>query len=223
MDSELLLILIISCVAVLLAALMLYAMRRGKKKEKEEPLEVPEVPEVREGWPLKVERSVTSADAKKAQDELRILDLEREILSHAIRRLYEAQAEGKITEEERNRLAQGYKGRMLEIKDTISKGESVVALHELETMQEDLIKLFDERFDEINEKIANLRSTLEFKPVKEVPIPSPAPPSIPPEKAKRKARKPSAPKKTEAEKRIDEIRAEVEKVLERLGQIEVEA
>lgn len=216
MDSELLLILIISCVAVLLAALMLYAMRRGKKKKKEEQLEVPEV---REGWPLKVERSVTSADAKKAQDELRILDLEREILSHAIRRLYEAQAEGKITEEERNRLAQGYKGRMLEIKDTISKGESVVALHELETMQEDLIKLFDERFDEINEKIANLRSTLEFKPVKEVPIPSPAPP----EKAKRKARKPSAPKKTEAEKRIEEIRAEVEKVLERLGQIEVEA
>lgn len=215
-DSELLLILIISCVAVLLAALMLYAMRRGKKKKKEEPLEVPEV---REGWPLKVERSVTSADAKKAQDELRILDLEREILSHAIRRLYEAQAEGKISEEERDRLAQGYKGRMLEIKDTISKGESVVALHELETMQEDLIKLFDERFDEINEKIANLRSTLEFKPVKEVPIPSPAPP----EKAKRKARKPSAPKKTEAEKRIDEIRAEVEKVLERLGQIEVEA
>lgn len=223
MDSELLLILIISCVAVLLAALMLYAMRRGKKKKKEEPLEVPEVPEVREGWPLKVERSVTSADAKKAQDELRILDLEREILSHAIRRLYEAQAEGKITEEERNRLAQGYKGRMLEIKDTISRGESVVALHELETMQGDLIKLFDERFDEINEKIANLRSTLEFKPVKEVPIPSPAPPSAPPEKAKRKARKPSAPKKTEAEKRIDEIRAEVEKVLERLGQIEVEA
>jgi len=108
---------------------------------------------------------------------------------------------------------------MLEIKDTISKGESVVALHELETMQEDLIKLFDERFDEINEKIANLRSSLEFKPVKEVPIPSPAPP----EKAKRKARKPSAPKKTEAEKRIEEIRAEVEKVLERLGQIEVEA
>jgi hypothetical protein len=222
-DSELLLILIISCVAVLLAALMLYAMRSGKKKKKEELLEVPEVPEVRERWPLKVERSVTSADAKKAQDELRILDLEREILSHAIRRLYEAQAEGKISEEERDRLAQGYKGRMLEIKDMMSKGESVVALHELETMQEDLIKLFDERFDEITEKIGNLRSSLEFKPVKEVPIPPPTPSSAPPGKAKRRAHKPSAPKKTEAEKRIEEIRAEVEKVLERLGQIEVEA
>lgn len=227
MNSDLLLILI-SCVAVLVALLMLYAMRVGKKKKKEEQLEireVPEVSEVSERWSLKAERSVTSSDAKRAQDELRILGLEREILSNAIRRLYEAQAEGKISEEERDRLSQGYKGRMLEIKDMISKSESIVALHELETMQEDLVKLFNERFDEVNEKIANLRSSLEFKPVKEVPIPSPtpAPPSVLPEKEKRKERKPPAPKKTEAEKRIEEIRAEVEKVLERLGQIEVEA
>ncbi len=222
MDFELLLILI-SCITVLLVALMLYAMRGGKKKTKEESLEVPEVPEVGEGWPPKVERSVTSVDAKKAQDELRILDLEREILSHAIRRLYEAQAEGKISEGERDRLAQGYKGRMLEIKEMISKGESVVALHELETMQEDLIKLFNERFDEITDKIGNLRSSLNFKQVKEVPIPSPTLPTAPSEKTKRRTRKPSVPKKTEAEKRIDEIRAEIEKVLERLGQIEVEA
>ena len=221
MDSEFLLILI-SGAAVLVALLMLYAMRGGKKEKKEELLEVAATPEVGGRWPLKAERSVTSTDAKRAQDELRILGLEREILSHAIRRLYEAQAEGKISEEERNRLAQGYKGRMLEIKDMISKGESVVALHELETMQGDLIKLFNERFDEITDKISNLRSSLEFKPVTEVPVPSPTRPSAQPEKVKRRTRKPSTPRKTEAEKRIEEIRAEVEKVLERLGQIEVE-
>jgi len=39
----------------------------------------------------------------------------------------------------------------------------------------------------------------------------------------KKVRKRAPSKKTEAEKRIEEIRAEVEKVLERLGQIEVEA
>jgi len=219
-----LLLVLISCGAVLLALLMLYAMRAGKGKKKKEPLEVPfEVPEVQERWPPKTERSVTSTDAKRAQDELRTLDIEREILSHAIRRLYEAQAEGKISEEERDRLAQGYKNKMLEVKDMISKSESVVALHELETMHEDLIKLFNERFDEINDKIANLRSSLELKPVEEVPVPSPAPSSAPPEKEKRRERKPPVPRKTEAEKRIEEIRAEVEKVLERLGQIEVEA
>ena len=212
---------LISCVAVLVVIIMLYAMKAGRKK-KEKPLEMPEV---RERLPSKVERSVTSDDAKKARDELRTLDLEREILSYAIRRLYEAQAEGKISEEERERLALGYKDRMLKIKETISRSESIVALHELETMEEDLAKLFSERFDEISRKIEDLRASLELKPVREVPVPvpSPAPPSAPPERGKISVRKPPAPKKTEAEKRIEEIRAEVEKVLERLGQIEVEA
>jgi hypothetical protein len=215
-----LLLYVVASGAVLAVLLALYAMKAGRKK-KEEPLEV-DVPEVRERWPLKVERSVTSEDAKKAREELRLLDLEREILSYAIRRLYEAQAEGKISEEERERLVAGYKERMLKIKETISRSESIVALHELEAMQEDLVKLFSDRFDEINKKIEDLRSSLALKPVKEVPIPSPAPPEKE-EKEKRRPRKPPAPKKTEAEKRIEEIRAEVEKVLERLGQIEVEA
>lgn len=215
-NSELFLLSLLSVCAVVVVLFSLYAMRAGRKKKKEEPLEVPEA---RERRFLRVERSVTSDGAKRARDELRIMDLERGILSFAIRRLYEAQAEGKISEEERERLAQGYKERMLEIKDMISRSESIVALHELEAMQRDLIKLFDERFDEVNKKIEDLRSSLKFEPVMEVAIPSPAPP----EREKRRARKPPAPRKTEAEKRIEEIKAEVEKVLERLGQIEVEA
>ena len=50
-------------------------------------------------------RSVTRERVKEASEKLRILNLEREILSYAIRRLYEAHAEGRITEEERDRLA----------------------------------------------------------------------------------------------------------------------
>ncbi|KPV63945.1 MAG: hypothetical protein AOA66_0524 [Candidatus Bathyarchaeota archaeon BA2] len=221
MDFGLLLILIISCVAVLVVILSLYAMKAGRKRE-EKPLDMPEV---RERLPTKVERSVASDDAKKARDELRMLDIEREILSYAIRRLYEAQAEGKISEEERERLALAYKEKMLKIKEAISRSESIVALHELETMEEDLVKLFSERFDEINRKIGDLRASLELKPIREVPVPasSPALPPAPLGREKRGVRKPSAPKKTEAEKRIEEIKAEVEKVLERLGQIEVEA
>lgn len=207
--------------AVTITLLALYSMRE-RKREKEEPLETPHEPS--EKWPSRIERSVTSNEAKKAKEELTTLDLEREILSYAIRRLYEAQAEGKITEEERERLARGYKDRMMNIKEMISRNESVVALHELEAMEEDLVKLFSERFDEINQKVEDLRSHLEFKPIKEVPVPSPTPPSVSPETRKgRGRRRPAPPKKTEAEKRIEEIRAEVEKVLERLGQIEAEA
>jgi outer membrane biosynthesis protein TonB len=182
--------------------------------------------------PFKIVRSITSEDAGRAREQLRILDLEREILSDAIRRLYEAQAEGKITEEERENLAQSYKSRMMTVKDAISKDESLVALHELEAMQEDLIKLFSERFDELITKIGELRSKVDVEPIKEITIPTIKEAPTPKleekpeseEKAKRKRRAPS-PKlspRTEAEKRIEEIRAEVEKVLDKLGQMEIE-
>jgi MFS superfamily sulfate permease-like transporter len=216
---------IIACVIVVFAM-----RRRGKKEEKASEEEKP-MSEFR-GLPFKIVKSVPNEDASHAKEELRILDLEREILSDAIRRLYEAHAEGKITEEERERLAQTYKSRMMTVKDAISKDENLVALHELEAMQEDLIKLFSERFDEISTKVEDLRSRVEAKPIKEIAIPATKEPEAEKpeekpateEKAKRKRKPPSAKPspRTEAEKRIEEIRAEVEKVLDRLGQMEIE-
>ena len=223
---------IIVAVVIACAAIVIFGMRRrGKKKTPKEP-EILSEPRIS---PFKVTKSVPSDDATHAKDELRILDLEREILSDAIRKLYEAHAEGKITEQERERLAQTYKARMMTIKEAISKDESLVALHELETMQEDLMKLFSERFDELNAKIGELRSKTDLKPVKEITITpkleeaeaeTPEEKSEGGEKAKKK-RKPPTPRasspRTEAEKRIEEIRSEVEKVLDRLGQMEIES
>jgi len=228
-DSEWL-ILTMAVAAVAISLVLLYATRTGRRKKKAPP-EV-RLTEARESWlsrALKTERTVTVDEAKKAKEELRTLDIEREILSFAIRRLYEAQAEGKISEEEREHLASRYKSRMMKVRDTISHSESVVALHELEAMQEDLVKLFSDRFDELGKKVEELRTQLQFKTVEEEkPVPTAPTPTREPtaesekEKKTRKKAAPAPPRKTEAEKRIEEIRAEVEKVLERLGQIEVE-
>jgi hypothetical protein len=235
LDDPLTAALIIVTVGVIIAcSIIVYAMRKKWRKERQTA--------VAEGGkgeaetkvsPFKIVKTVSPEEAAKAKEELRILDLEREILSDAIRRLYEAHAEGKITEEERDRLAQTYKERMMIVKEAISKDESLVALHELEAMQEDLIKLFSERFDEISAKIEELRSKVEAKPIKEITIPTAKPAKTvekeekpekeAEEKAKRKRKPPAKPPpRTEAEKRIEEIRAEVEKVLERLGQMEIE-
>lgn len=223
---------IIGVGAIIACLIVIYAMRkRGKKEEK--PSEEETIKSELGGLPFKIVKSVPSDEAAQAKEELRILDLEREILSYAIRRLYEAHAEGKITEEERERLAQTYKSRITTVKDAISKDESLVALHELEAMQEDLIKLFSERFDELGEKIEELRSKVEVKPIKEITIPaveepygktSPEKAAASGEKEKKKRKKPIAKPspKTEAERRIEEIREEVEKVLDRLGQMEIE-
>jgi len=211
---------------ILACLIIIYAMRkRGKKKEKLSEEEKPKMEF--KALPFRIERSISRDDATHASEELRTLDLEREILSGAIRRLYEAHAEGKITEEERERIAQTYKSRIMTVKEAISKDESLVALHELEAMQEDLIKLFSERFDELSTKVDELRSTVEVKPIKEIAIPiAKKPPTLtekPVRKEKRRAKKPAKPSlRTEAEKRIEKIRAEVEKVLEKLGQMEIE-
>jgi MFS superfamily sulfate permease-like transporter len=221
-------------VGVVIACLIVIFALRGRGKKRKKASEEAKSEAELTGFPFKVVKSVPQEDASHAKEELRILDLEREILSDAIRRLYEACAEGKITEAERERLAQTYKARMMTVKDAISRDESVVALHELEDMQEDLMKLFNERLDDLNKKIEQLRSKTETKPLKEITIvpketaneaTGPEEKASPEDKAKKK-RKPAASKpspRTEAERRIEEIRTEVEKVLDRLGQMEIES
>jgi hypothetical protein len=227
-------------IAVIASATVLYAMRKREKKPKKPP-EKTEAEAPFKDLPFRISKSIQTNDASHAKDELRILDLERDILSDALRRLYEAHAEGKINEQERDRLAATYKTRMSTVKDSIAKDETIVALHELEGMQEDLMKLFSERFGELTTKVEELRTRIDVKPIKEIKVQMPATqseaeaetaeeeesaeegeaePGKPKKKRKPAEEKPTA--KTEAEKRIDEIRGEVEKVLDRLGQMEVE-
>jgi hypothetical protein len=233
LDDPLIYAIIVVAVAVIAVLTILYLKVWRKKKPQEASTRKTVQPDLMSS-PFRVTKSVSPNDAGRAKDELRILDLEREILSDSIRRLYEAHAEGKISEEERERLAQTYKSRMMTVKDAISKDESVVALHELEAMQEDLIKLFSERFDEISGKIEELREKAEAKSIKEIeirPRGTPGEAEVEEEKPeteektkKRRRAPPAKPSpRTEAERRIEEIRNEVEKVLDRLGQMEVES
>lgn len=237
-------VIIIACGAVIFAMRRLDKKPKPKKQE-EKAINLAFTPS--SNSPFKVSKSVQTSMASSAKDELRTLSLEQEILGDAIRRLYEACAENKITQEERDRLASYYTVRMSLIKSSISKDEGIVALHELEGMQEDLMKLFSERFGELSTKVEALRTQIDVKPIREIPIkvPSRTPPQIDdtaggketegePEtggdedKPKRKPKKPSEeqPEKTgsknEAERRIDTIQTEVEKILNRLEQMEVE-
>lgn len=249
-------VIVLAFVLVIIIAVgtVVFAMRRyGNKKGAPDPNKEPQNQQhsrpsvgldfttAPSATPFRISKSVQATMASSAKDELRMLDLEREILGDAIRRLYEAQAEGKITEAEREKLAASYKQRMNTIKDSITKDESIIALHELEGMQEDLMKLFSERFGELTSKVEELRTRIDVKPIREIPIkPIPTTPiqieeadeeeeeTTEEEAGEKKAvkkRKPAEEKstqKTEAEKRIESIRSEVEKVLDKLGQMEIE-
>lgn len=253
-------IIIISAVvvtAVVVCAVVILAMRRQQQKllktklspEPQLNYSSPILPSTSLSSPFRISKSVHATDAIKAKDELRILDLEREILGDAIRRLYEAHAAGKITEAERERLASSYKTRMMAIKEAMAKDETIVALHELESMQEDLMKLFNERFGELSGKVEELRGRIDIKPVKEIKIQPirPSRPTVPDqleeddelevkhaeskdaakEADKDKPKKPRKPpterQKTDVDQRIDAIRNQIDEVMNKLGQIEIES
>jgi hypothetical protein len=219
-------------IGIIACVIIIYTLRMSRKKSKE--LTKKPKNEIRyRVSPFSITKSIQSTDASHAKDELRILNLEREILSDAIRRLYEAHAEGKISEQERERLASSYKNRMMAVKESMAKDETIVALHQLESMQEDLLKLFSDRFGDLALKVEDLRSKIDVESVKEIPVKMPKPPitedlskideeeKVKPKRTKKASIKPSP--KSEAERRIEEIRNEVEKVLDKLGQMEIES
>ncbi len=236
---------VVIIVVIAASGSVIYSMRRYEKKPAAPKKTQKKIdPDLEySNMPFKLSKSVQTNMASSAKDELRMLDLERDILGDAIRRLYEAHAEGKITEQERDKLASTYKNRMNLIKESISKDEGIVALHELEGMQEDLMKLFSERFGELTSKVEELRTRIDVKPIREIPIKMPTQtptqidideedegeepeaPTSSEEKPKKK-RKPPEEKpaaKSEAERRIESITSEVEKVLDKLGQMEIES
>ncbi len=249
LDDPLTLAIIVSTIvaAIVSCGVVIFLMRRRYNPPQTVPKRAADVNVGFVPSPYKVTKSVQSTDASRARDELRILELEREILGDAIRHLYEAHAEGKITEAEREKLASSYKQRMMSVKESIARDETIVALHELESMQEDLMKMFSERFGELSGKVEELRGRIELKPVKEVKIqiPKPQAPLVPDQmekeeeeeeeseaegaegeekpKKKRKQTTERPTQKTEAEMRIDAIRSEIDKVMDRLGQMEIES
>jgi len=175
--------------------------------------------------PSTVLTSIGEEDVKTAEEDLRILSVEKEIVSFALTRLYEAQAEGKITEGDKTRLLAKYKEEMDKLEKNINNKQMVVRLHELETTQADLVRLFQEKFNEITRNIDTIRTDLGL-------IPKPTPPK---EEASQEATskekkpeekappKPRTPPKSKAEERIANIQQEVLKILERLEKQETEA
>ena len=184
--------------------------------------------------PDSLRKSVTEADMGRARDRLRLASLERDIIGDALTKIYDAEARGQINETEKNQLMQRYKGDLKRVDGEIDVHKRVVDLHELESAKEDLLKSFYEKLMEIDLRIGQLKPGLdslglgiEAKPTKPS-TPSPVtkqeePPATTstPAGEKEKPQTRERPK-TKAEERLDAVREEVLKAMERLEQIETE-
>ena len=218
---------IVAMAASIAAAIIIgYATRRGGVtnvfKPRQKTYTRDAQPQFAHPMPVKLEQTITPQAMEHARSDLRALNLEREVVGYALKRLYESEGEGTITRADRTKLWERYKSEMKRIKQLISRKEMTVKLSELESTQVDLVQLFSKKFDELTQTIENMRTSLGAPPGdKSHQLPEGI---VAPSSSGIESGEPieEANHQSGAESKILSIQEEVLKMLERLEQIEIE-
>jgi hypothetical protein len=183
-------------------------------------------------------KTVTADDLEKSRREMRTLLLERDLLSAALTKIYEAENEGKITREEREMIAKRYSSQIRDMESKLSDKELVVEVGELEGLRDELVTLFREkiqniesRLDQAKERLPSMTQQQQAKGMdasttsgarsKASVVTTASAQSLQSEDLERVVDRKS-PKRddTEGERRVKAIRDEVMEALERLEQID---
>jgi hypothetical protein len=183
-------------------------------------------------------KMVTADDLEKSRREMRTLLLERDLLSAALTKVYEAENEGKITREEREMIAKRYSSQIRDMESKLSDKELIVEVGELEGLRDELMTLFREKIQNIESRLDQAKERLpaasqeEAKELDAAMAASAArkSPAAPAGTSSQSGQVESleriverkAPKRddTEGERRVRAIRDEVMEALERLEQID---
>jgi len=167
------------------------------------------------------ETTVTTADLERSRREMRTIMVERDLLSSAMMKLYEAETEGKITQDEREMISKRYSDQIRDLQSKLKDVELIVEVGELESLRNELISLFDG-------KIQNIEARLEVARQRLGPAAPPPPKKEAAPKIERGAElekvveKRAKSEMTESERRRKEIMDDVMGELARLEQIDIE-
>ena len=149
-------------------------------------------------------------DVNKAKGALKVLLLERQIIGSALTTIFESETKGIISQIERDRLVDKYKVDLQRLNTSIEEHQRTVDLYDLEKSREELIRDFNTKIAEMDERICRLKSGTTSLFQIEQGKPTVMSTAQKPEQA------------TDAEKRVEQIRDEILKAMDRLEQIESE-
>jgi hypothetical protein len=105
-------------------------------------------------------KTVTAEDLERSKKEMRTLMLERDLLSGALTKVYEAENEGKITRDEREMIAKRYSSQIRELESKLSDKELMVEVGELEGLRDELMTLFREKIQNIESRLDQAKERL---------------------------------------------------------------
>jgi uncharacterized coiled-coil protein SlyX len=171
----------------------------------------------------------SEAEIQKAREELKVLNLQRQITAEAMTSVFEAEAQGKISREGRHRLVDQYKAQLKVLDAQIAERRKITELSDLLTERQELIRSFEHRLAEIDAKLRQLNvtpgaaSSVPYLPNQSQSTMQASNPAVMPEENScDQDSKPRERTRNRAEERLDAIREEVLKALERLQKIDSE-
>lgn len=105
--------------------------------------------------------TITTDELDASKREMRTLILERDLLSSALTKVYEAESDGQITREEREMIARRYSSQIREFEAKLRDKELVVEVGELERLRDELVSLFREKIQNIESRLDQARERLQ--------------------------------------------------------------
>lgn len=170
--------------------------------------------------------TIPEEEVKNAKQEVKTLLLEKDLLSSAITRVFELEAQGQISKEERDLLVKKYKDQLEEVDKKLENLELIIEVSELENLRSELVNLLSKKIDEVNKKLEKAISRLDMqklKPLQQLSTSEKEKVTSPTVTQPAKAEKrPSRPLESSIEKELKRYREEILKALEKLEQIDVE-
>jgi hypothetical protein len=185
-----------------------------------------------------LERIAKRDQVSEARSKIRTLALQQEITTMVMKRLFEAEDNGEISREERERLSKDYEAEMNQVTEELNQAELIVSLSELEEIRTDLIKQFQETLADTQSKIDMIIGELHIEQPKP-PEPEPEEKPTPtPKRVPRRRTRPQPEEEAEEEEeeeeeeargrdtvedRLNKLKEDVLKELEELDRLELEA
>ena len=236
--------LILGIGALAVAAVAIYAFIRAtggtggsqRREPEPEPLKVKVEPSSRVKVP-ELERIAKRDQVSEARSKIRTLALQQEITTMVMKKLFEAEDNGEISREERERLSKDYEAEMNQVTEELNQAELIVSLSELEEIRTDLIKQFQETLADTQSKIDMIIGELHIEQPKP-PEPEPEEKPTPtPKRVPRRRTRPQPEEEAEEEEeeeeetrgrdtvedRLNKLKEDVLKELEELDRLELEA
>ena len=143
-----------AALGVSIAVGIVYLFSRRAKPPKPEP---PKSGPALEPTASLLAREPTPTEVEGARREMRLLKMEKEYLSGALTRVYEAEVQGKITKDEMQFLSQKYRGDLQEIDEKLSKSQAIVEVADLENARDELLSLVNNKVAQIDARLKELK------------------------------------------------------------------